>query len=56
MLNFAEQTGSGAVIVVWSFLLTATSTEKTTFPNNKPNQTKPNIANHTPATYYDVLQ
>jgi hypothetical protein len=21
MLNFAEQTGSGAVIVVWSFLL-----------------------------------
>ena len=27
MLNFAEQTGSGAVIVVWSFLLSKEATE-----------------------------
>ena len=27
MLNFAEQTGSGAVIVVWSFLLKKVSSK-----------------------------
>ncbi len=35
MLNFAEQTGSGAVIVVWSFL----PTNRTHTINNRHNQT-----------------
>ena len=47
MLNFAEQTGSGAVIVVWSFLLQATSTENThptsTFQTTNNKQRPKNI-------------
>jgi hypothetical protein len=41
MLNFAEQTGSGAVIVVWSFLITRSILCKINAHNRvKPKQQK----------------
>ena len=40
MLNFAEQTGSGAVMIVWSFLLDTTALYTMTFSTPLQNFTQ----------------